>query len=87
LDFSIYNKHEAVNLGFGSGFDPVVSIALFPPNMTNSSSLYRGHVIERVGHGKRAVFRTTINDKLWSALTLSLVKAGIDAWIDAGEEP
>jgi hypothetical protein len=55
--------------------------------MTNSSSLYRGHVIERVGHGKRAVFRTTINEKPWSALTLALVKAGIDAWIDAGEEP
>jgi hypothetical protein len=87
VDSNLYNESKAINLGLGSGFDLPASIALYPPNMTNSSSLYRGHVIERVGHGKRAVFRTTINEKPWSALTLSLVKAGIDAWIDAGEEP
>ena len=55
--------------------------------MANSSTLYRGHTIEKVGHGKRIVFTTTINEKSWSAATLSLAKAGIDAWIDGGEEP
>ncbi|WP_279239660.1 hypothetical protein [Scytonema sp. UIC 10036] len=29
----------------------------------------RGHAIEKVGHGKRAVFRTIINEKEWSAIT------------------
>ncbi len=53
----------------------------------NTSSLYRGHAIERVGHGKRALFTTTINEKPCSALTLALMKSNIDAWIDAGEEP
>jgi hypothetical protein len=55
--------------------------------MANSSTLYRGHTIERVGHGKKTVFKTTINEKSCSALTLTLIKADIDTWIDAGEEP
>ena len=48
---------------------------------------YRGHTIEKAGHGKRTLFTTTINEKSWSTTTLSLAKAGIDAWIDGGEEP
>jgi hypothetical protein len=55
--------------------------------MKNASTLYRGHNIERVGHGKRVTFTTEINEKPWSAATLTLAKAGIDAWIDAGVEP
>ncbi len=51
------------------------------------SLLYRKHPIEKVGHGKKAVFMTTINEKQWSALTESEVKASIDAWIDEGVEP
>jgi hypothetical protein len=55
--------------------------------MAKSSNVYRGHVIEQVGHGKRATFQTTINEKPCSATTLTLMKASIDTWIDAGEEP
>ncbi len=55
--------------------------------MIKPNTLYRKHTIERVGHGKKAVFRTTINDKEWSALTESEVKRTIDAWIDEGVEP
>ncbi|MDF5720250.1 MAG: hypothetical protein PUP91_07145 [Rhizonema sp. PD37] len=51
------------------------------------NNVYRGHQIEKVGHGKRAVFRTTINEKEWSAITESEVKAVIDVWIDEGVEP
>ncbi|KYC37539.1 hypothetical protein WA1_48190 [Scytonema hofmannii PCC 7110] len=49
--------------------------------------VYRGHAIAKVGHGKRAVFRTTINEKEWSAITESEVKTAIDVWIDEGVEP
>ncbi|MEC4817370.1 MAG: hypothetical protein SAK29_29470 [Scytonema sp. PMC 1069.18] len=49
--------------------------------------VYRGHPIEKVGHGKRAVFRTIINEKEWSAITELEVKAAIDTWIDEGVEP
>ncbi|BAZ13122.1 hypothetical protein NIES4071_49610 [Calothrix sp. NIES-4071] len=52
-----------------------------------SNNLYRGHSIEKVGHGKRAVFQTTINEKQWSAVTETEVKRAIDAWIDEGIEP
>ena len=55
--------------------------------MLKSNNLYRRHSIEKVGHGKRAVFQTTINDKGWSAVTESEVKRAIDAWIDQGIEP
>jgi hypothetical protein len=55
--------------------------------MANSSNLYRGHTIEKVGHGKRTVFTTTINEKPCSAPTLSLIKATIDTWINEGVEP
>jgi hypothetical protein len=55
--------------------------------MVKPNNLYRGHVIERVGHGKRAVFRTIINEKEWSAPTEREVKTGIDVWIDQGVEP
>jgi hypothetical protein len=55
--------------------------------MPKAANLYRGHTIEKVGHGKRTVFQTTINEKSYSALTLTLIKADIDAWIDGGEEP
>lgn len=55
--------------------------------MAKAGYTYRGHSIERVGHGKKALFKTTINEKEWSALTESLVKAGIDTWIDQGVEP
>ena len=51
------------------------------------NNVYRGHAIDKVGHGKRAVFRTTINEKEWSAITESEVKAVIDVWIDEGVEP
>ena len=50
-------------------------------------NLYRGHATEKVGHGKRAVFTTIINEKEWSAITESEVKAGVDVWIDEGIEP
>jgi hypothetical protein len=53
----------------------------------SKNNVYRGHAIEKVGHGKRAVFQTTINEKLWSATTEAQVKAGIDVWIDEGVEP
>ncbi|WP_375507243.1 hypothetical protein [uncultured Nostoc sp.] len=43
--------------------------------------------MEKVGHGKRAVFKTTINEKEWSAVTELEVKTPIDAWIDQGIEP
>jgi hypothetical protein len=49
--------------------------------------VYRGHPIEKVGHGKRSVFRTIINEKEWSAITESEVKTAIDVWIDEGVEP
>ncbi|MUG91009.1 hypothetical protein F7734_00200 [Scytonema sp. UIC 10036] len=49
--------------------------------------VYRGYSIEKVGHGKRSVFRTIINEKEWSAITESEVKAAIDVWIDEGVEP
>jgi len=55
--------------------------------MVKPTNLYRGHAVEKVGHGKRAVFTTIINEKQWSALTQSEVKTGIDAWIDEGIEP
>ena len=55
--------------------------------MVKPNTVYRGHTIERVGHGKRAVFKTTINEKEWSAITESEVKRAIDAWIDQGVEP
>jgi len=51
------------------------------------NNVYRGHTIEKVGHGKRAVFKTIINEKEWSAVTESEVKTAIDAWIDEGIEP
>ena len=53
----------------------------------SKSNQYRGHPIDKVGHGKKAAFQTTINEKEWSAATESLVKMGIDAWIDQGVEP
>ena len=52
-----------------------------------SNNQYRGHSIEKAGHGKRAVFKTTINEKEWSAVTEAEVKRAIDAWIDEGVEP
>jgi hypothetical protein len=55
--------------------------------MPKSASTYRGHSIERLGHGKKTLFQTTINEKEWSATTEKLVKAGIDVWIDQGVEP
>jgi hypothetical protein len=55
--------------------------------MKNTATLYRGHSIERLGHGKRVTFATQINEKPWSTTTLTLAKAGIDAWIDGGVEP
>jgi hypothetical protein len=55
--------------------------------MKNTSNLYRGHTIDHIGHGKRALFRTTINDKPHETQTLSTIKADIDRWIDAGEAP
>jgi hypothetical protein len=55
--------------------------------MPKSASTYRGHSIERLGHGKKTLFQTTINEKEWSAATEKLVKAGIDTWIDQGVEP
>ncbi len=55
--------------------------------MIKPKKLYRGHVIEKVGHGKRAVFQTTINEKEWSSVTELEVKTAIDVWIDEGIEP
>ena len=55
--------------------------------MIKPKNLYRGHSMEKVGHGKRAVFKTTINEKEWSAVTELEVKTAIDAWIDQGIEP
>jgi hypothetical protein len=55
--------------------------------MAKSAYTYRGHSIVRIGHGKKAVFQTTINEKEWSAATENLVKVGIDTWIDQGIEP
>ncbi len=55
--------------------------------MVKPKNQYRGHTIEKVGHGKRAVFQTTLNEKQWSAVTESEVKRAIDAWIDQGVEP
>ena len=55
--------------------------------MIKPTNLYRGHVIEKVGHGKRAVFKTTINEKEWSSVTELEVKTAIDVWIDEGIEP
>jgi hypothetical protein len=55
--------------------------------MKKSNLIYRGHAIASIGHGKRALFHTTINDKPHEAPTLSTIKANIDRWIDAGEEP
>lgn len=55
--------------------------------MAKSAYTYRGHSIERIGHGKKALFQTTINEKEWSAATENLVKVGIDTWIDQGIEP
>ncbi len=60
---------------------------LCQPTMKKSNVVYRGHAIESVGHGKRAAFHTTINEKPHSALTLTAIKADIDKWIDEGEEP
>jgi hypothetical protein len=65
----------------------MVGILFAPVTMKKSNVVYRGHAIESVGHGKRAAFHTTINDKPHSALTLTLIKADIDKWIDEGEEP
>jgi hypothetical protein len=65
----------------------MVGILFVPVTMKKSNVVYRGHAIESVGHGKRAAFHTTINDKPHSALTLTLIKADIDKWIDEGEEP
>jgi hypothetical protein len=55
--------------------------------MTKSKNLYRGHSIERIGHGKKAVFQTVIDEKEWSAVTEAQVKTGIDDWIDRGIAP
>ncbi|MBW4446129.1 MAG: hypothetical protein KME22_25060 [Hassallia sp. WJT32-NPBG1] len=55
--------------------------------MIKPKNLYRGHAIEKVGHGKRAVFQTTINEKEWSSVTELEVKTAIDVWIDEGIEP
>ena len=51
------------------------------------NNVYRGHAIEKVGHGKRAAFQTIINEKEWSTVTELEVKAAIDVWIDEGIEP
>ncbi len=51
------------------------------------NNVYRGHAIEKVGHGKRIVFETIINEKQWSAVTEIEVKTAIDVWIDEGIEP
>ncbi len=53
----------------------------------SKNNVYRGHAIEKVGQGKRAVFQTIINEKEWSAVTESEVKTAIDVWIDEGIEP
>ncbi|MBD2248557.1 hypothetical protein [Nostoc sp. FACHB-888] len=55
--------------------------------MVKPKNVYRGHSMEKVGHGKRTVFKTTINEKEWSAVTELEVKTAIDAWIDQGIEP
>ncbi|MEH1945325.1 MAG: hypothetical protein V7L01_34635 [Nostoc sp.] len=55
--------------------------------MVKPKNVYRGHSMEKVGHGKRAVFKTTINEKEWSSVTELEVKTAIDAWIDEGVEP
>jgi hypothetical protein len=55
--------------------------------MANTSNLYRGHTIEKSGHGKRTQFTTTINEKPYSTATLPLMKTNIDTWIDEGVEP
>jgi hypothetical protein len=55
--------------------------------MAKSKNLYRGYSIERVGHGKKAVFQTVIDEKEWAAVTEAQVKTGIDDWIDRGIAP
>jgi hypothetical protein len=55
--------------------------------MVKPNSLYRKHIIEKVGHGKRTAFKTIINEKEWSAPTESEVKKAINIWIDEGVEP
>ncbi|MCC5653326.1 hypothetical protein LC609_26740 [Nostoc sp. XA013] len=45
--------------------------------MIKPKNLYRGHSMEKVGHGKRALFKTTINEKEWSAVTELEVKTAI----------
>jgi hypothetical protein len=51
------------------------------------NNVHRGHPIERVGHGKRAVFKTIINEKECSTVIESELKTAIDVWIDQGIEP
>ncbi len=51
------------------------------------NNVYRGHVIEKIGHGKRVVYQIVLNEKEWSAVTEVEVKAAIDVWIDQGIEP
>jgi hypothetical protein len=53
----------------------------------SKNNVYRGHAIEKVGHGKRAAFKTIINEKEWSTVTELEVKRAIDVWIDEGIEP
>ena len=89
VSFAFALQYRALRVAILSkAWDSLPSIALFLlNNMANSSNTYRGHTIEKAGHGKRTLFTTTINEKSWSTTTLSLAKAGIDTWIDGGEEP
>lgn len=55
--------------------------------MVKQNNTYRKHTIEKVGHGKRALFKTSINEKDFFAVTESEVKRAVDTWIDEGVEP
>ncbi|NJL63560.1 MAG: hypothetical protein HC903_19160 [Methylacidiphilales bacterium] len=51
------------------------------------NNVHRGYLIEKIGHGKRAVFKTIINEKECSTIIESELKTAIDVWIDEGVEP
>lgn len=44
--------------------------------------MYRGHVIKKIGRGRKVVFLAMINGKEWATMIESDLKKKIDAHID-----
>jgi hypothetical protein len=50
------------------------------------NNIYRGHVIKKIGRGKKVVFTAVIHGKEWATMIESDLKKKIDAEIDKATE-